>query len=66
LLKPLLRRYLAKGDASLIGALAHDGEVVARQWLERPTGHSGAGETYTERNLFLGPVRMVTRRKLHS
>ncbi len=66
LLKPLLRRYLADGDASLIGALAHDGEVLARQWLERPTPRSSPADIYTERHLFLGPVLMVTRRKLHS
>ena len=66
LLKPLLRRYLAEGDASLIGALAHHGEVLARQWLERPTPRSDPGDVYSEKHLFLGPVLMVTRRKLHS
>ena len=66
LLRPLLKRYLAGGDASLIGGLAHHGEVLARQWLERPTARSGAGQTYTEKHLFLGPLMMVTRRKLHS
>src|SRR5438132_4917204 len=48
LLRPLLKRYLADGDPSLIGGLSHHGEVVARQWLERPTGPSSAGQTYTE------------------
>lgn len=66
LLRPLLKRYLATGDASLIGGLAHHGEVLARQWLERPTARSGARQTYTEKHLFLGPLMMVTRRKLHS
>ena len=66
LLRPLLKRYLAGGDTALIGGLAHHGEVIARQWLERPTGRSGARQTYTEKHLFLGPLTMVTRRKLHS
>ena len=66
LLRPLLKRYLAAGDASLIGGLAHHGEVVARQWLERPTGRSSARRTYTEKDLFVGPLMMITRRKLHS
>jgi len=66
LLRPLLKRYLAGGDPSLIGGLSHHGEVVARQWLERPTGRSSAGQLYTEKHLFLGPLVMVTRRKLHS
>jgi predicted metallopeptidase len=66
LLRPLLRRYLTDGDASLLGGLGHHGEVLARQWLERPTPRSNARQTYTERHLFLGPIMMVTRRKLHS
>lgn len=66
LLRPLLRRYLADGDASLLGGLGHHGEVLARQWLERPTARSSERETYTEKHLFLGPVMMVSRRKLHS
>ncbi|HWE25467.1 MAG TPA: putative metallopeptidase [Myxococcales bacterium] len=66
LLRPLLRRYMAGGDASLLGGLAHHGEVLARQWLERPTARSSPGQTYTEKALFLGPVTMLTRRRLHS
>lgn len=62
LLDPLVRRYLAEGDPALIAALGHDGEVVARQWLERPTGEGGR-RRYTEKQLFLGPLRMITRRK---
>lgn len=64
LLEPLLRRYLAAGDPALLAALGHDGEVLARQWLERPTG-AGGRRRYTEADLFLGPVVMVTRHKLH-
>ena len=66
LLRPLLRRYLADGDASLLGGLGHHGDVLARQWLERPTPRSTARQTYTEKHLFLGPITMITRRKLHS
>ena len=67
LLEPLLRRYLAAGDPALLAALGHDGEVLARQWLERPTGAPGPGgrRRYTEADLFLGPVVMLTTRKLH-
>jgi predicted metallopeptidase len=66
LLRPLLRRYLADADADLLSALSHHGEVVARQWLERPTAKSSRRQPYTEKDLFLGPVQMITRRHLHS
>jgi predicted metallopeptidase len=66
LLRPLVRRYLASADPGLLSGLGHHGEVVARQWLERPTGKSNRGQAYTERDLFLGPVQMITRRHLHS
>ena len=65
LLRPLVKRYLADADASLLSGLAHDGEVLARQWLERPTGRASRGQTYTEQQLFVGPLEMVTHRKLH-
>ena len=65
-LRPLLRRYLAHADETLLVALAHHGDVIARQWLERPTGKSGRRRRYTEKDLFLGPVQMITRRQLHS
>jgi predicted metallopeptidase len=66
LLRPLLRRYLADADPGLLSDLGHHGEVVARQWLERPTGNSSRRQPYTENDLFLGPVQMITRRHLHS
>jgi predicted metallopeptidase len=66
LLRPLVKRYLQEGDAALLGALAHHGEVLARQWLERPTGRGNGKQTYSEKDLFLGPVQMITRRRLHS
>jgi len=65
LLRPLVKRYLAQADAGLLSGLAHDGQVLARQWLERPAGRTRK-EAYTERHLFLGPVEMITRRQLHS
>jgi predicted metallopeptidase len=65
LLRPLVRRYLAEADTALLSGLAHDGEMVARQWLERPTGRS-TKQVYTEKHLFIGPVQMITRRRLHS
>src|SRR6266478_5262769 len=46
LLRPLLKRHLAGGDATLIGGQAHHGEVIPRQWLERPPGRSSARQTY--------------------
>lgn len=63
-LRPLVRRYLSRGEATLLAGLAHHGEVVARQWLERPTGKE-ARKVYTEKHLFIGPVVMITKRKLH-
>src|SRR5947207_15810857 len=65
LLRPLVKRYLSGADTVLLSGLAHDGEMVARQWLERPTGRSSR-QTYTEKHLFLGPGQMLTRRPLHS
>ena len=66
LLRPLVKRYLAEGDATLLGGLTHHGEVVARQWLEQPTGRASGKQTYTEKDLFLGPVQMITRRRLNA
>ena len=65
LLAPLQQRYLEAGDAQLLALLAHDGEVLARQWLERPTGKGGRAR-YTEKQLFVGPLQMLTpRRPMH-
>jgi len=50
----------------LLSELGHHGEVLARQWLERPAGKPSRGQAYTEKHLFLGPVQMITRRHLHS
>ncbi|HEX4382063.1 MAG TPA: putative metallopeptidase [Myxococcales bacterium] len=66
LLKPLVKRYLSTGDPALLSGLGHDGEVVARQWLERPAGKAGKQQPYDEKHLFLGPVQMITERPLDS
>ena len=66
LLRPLVRRYLAAGDAALLGGMAYHGEALARQWLERPTTRRSGRQTYTEKHLFVGPVQMLTRRGLNS
>ncbi|MBS2025015.1 MAG: hypothetical protein JST92_21660 [Deltaproteobacteria bacterium] len=64
LVAPLLERYLDAGDPQLLMQLGYDGEVIARQWLERPTGDASR-KRYTEKQLFVGPLRMITRRRLH-
>lgn len=66
LLRPLVRRYLAEADPELLAGLAHHGEALARQWLERPAGRSSRKQAYSEKHLFLGPVQMITARRLHS
>ncbi len=64
-LRPLVRRYLAVCPLAFYRLLSYDGEVMARQWLERPTLHGR--KKYTEKQLFIGPLRMRTpKRKLHS
>ncbi len=62
LVAPLLKRYLGLADPLLLAALGHNGQVLARQWLERPTGKTRQ-RIYTETDLFLGPVEMITARK---
>lgn len=64
LLRPMVRRYLAAAETALLSGLAHDGQMLARQWLERPTGRTSRGR-YNEKHLFIGPVEMITRRHLH-
>jgi hypothetical protein len=61
-------RYLAAAPAEIVAPFAAHGTVRARMWLERPGGFYRGEEyrgrrVYTERQLFYGPVRMVTRRK---
>lgn len=65
-LRPLVRRYLKQCPKEILDALSFDGEVLVLQWLERPTASylpelSNTRRIYTEDQLFLGPVRMITR-----
>ncbi len=66
-LRPLVRRYLAAIPDELLAVVSHDGEVLARQWLEKPPRTAARGglvrRRYDEAQLFLGPVTMVTRRR---
>ena len=66
-LRPLVRRYLKAMPEELYQSLSVNGVVSARQWLEKPgitssskrnTAHSR--RIYTEKELFLGPLRMIT------
>jgi len=68
---PLVQRYLERCPAQLLHALAHDGEVIVRHWLERPAPfyhvdergqptRPGRRVLFTEAQLFYGPVRMTT------
>jgi predicted metallopeptidase len=64
----IVDRYLAAAPAEIVAPFAAHGTVRARMWLERPGGFYRGEEyrgrrVYTERQLFYGPVRMVTRRK---
>jgi len=65
--RPLVRRYLRQCPPEIFAPFAYDGEVRVQQWLERPGAPSASGlakarKVYTEEQLFLGVVRMVTRR----
>jgi hypothetical protein len=70
--QPIVRRYLAECPQELVDALSFDGEVLMRQWLERPAPHflvrhkdggprePGRRVIFTDAQLFYGPVPMVT------
>jgi predicted metallopeptidase len=61
----LLDRYLVLAPEEIVAPFSATATVRARMWLERPaTSTAGGGRrVYTERQLFYGPVRMVTRRR---
>ena len=64
-LRPLVREYLRLCSKEIKDAFAYDGEVHMLQWLERPGPRVVEGKVrkvYTEEQLFLGPIRMVTPR----
>lgn len=68
-LRPLVKRYLAECPAEVLDRLAVDGEVLVRQWLEKPPASFKVGakvrRRYSEEQTFLGPVRMITRTTRH-
>ncbi len=66
-LRPIVHRYVEQMAPELLAGVAHHGEVLVRQWLEKPPHVTGRGRGlvrrhYDEAQLFLGPVRMITRR----
>jgi predicted metallopeptidase len=64
-LGPLVRRYLEVADRRLLAPFGYDGEVLMPQWLEKPPIRLSASRrgrrVYTDEQLFVGPVRMITR-----
>jgi hypothetical protein len=66
-LRPLVRRYLKQCSRELREPFGHNGEVRIYHWLERPStvyvpGRSQVRRVYTEEQLFLGSVRMITKK----
>jgi hypothetical protein len=63
----LLERYLAVAPEEILAPFSASGTVRARMWLERPASSRPddwrGRKVYTERQLFHGPVRMITRRR---
>jgi predicted metallopeptidase len=64
-IRALRDRYLAEAQEDVLAPFTHSGIALARMWLERPAGSYRVGEyggrrTYTEKQLFLGLVRMKT------
>lgn len=57
--RALARRYLDEADPLRVLCLAHDGEVMLRQWLRRPC-EATARRRFHDDDVFHGPVRMVT------
>jgi len=68
--QPLVDRYLPQVPPSILDAMGYNGEVLMRQWLERPAPHfslhpvkmgkPARRPVFTEAHLFYGPVKMVT------
>jgi hypothetical protein len=67
--RPIVKRYLASCPDEVLARLAVDGEVLVRQWLEKPPRLLKKGSrqrrSYDDRQTFLGPVRMITRSTRH-
>jgi predicted metallopeptidase len=64
-LDPLVKRYLTLISPKISQAFSVHGLVAVRQWLEKPALSNGnrarSRRIYTEKQLFVGPVQMVTR-----
>jgi hypothetical protein len=66
-IRAMLARYLAEAPEGVLAPFATHGTVRARMWLERPAhaydedAYRGR-RVYTEKQLFYGLARMVTRR----
>ncbi len=64
-LRPIVRRYLKECPPELKARFAYDGEVRIYSWLERPglfffPGKDSSRRVYTEEQLYLCNVRMIT------
>ena len=64
-IRVLRDRYLAVAADDVLAPFTFSGIALARMWLERPAGFYRVGEyggrrTYTEKQLFLGLLRMTT------
>jgi hypothetical protein len=68
-LRPLVKRYLATCASPTLARFRVTGEVLVRQWLEKPPGSMGSAakgrRRYDEAHTFLGPMRMITRKTRH-
>ena len=66
-IRVLLDRYLAVAPEEIVAPFSANATVRARMWLGRPAAPRGGDRrgrrVYTERQLFYGPVRMITRRR---
>ena len=64
-IRALRDRYLAQAPEEILAPFTYSGVVRARMWLERPAGTYRVGEhggrrTYTEKQLFVGLMRIKT------
>lgn len=57
--RALARGYLDEADPVRVLCLAHDGEVLLRQWRRRPC-ETTARQRFTDVDVFDGPVRLKT------
>ena len=62
----MVKRYLGAADAAVLRPIAYDGEVLMRQWLERPpnkfpAARSDARRVYGSADMFTGPIEIITK-----